>query len=194
MNMWAYFLADENDPRLAHDWEYPSGQVSTAYRHHLRMEEMLAWSRWQLGWLSDSRVSCVNEEVDEAGVTVALSPIAGPGDGTAMAAVPLNAREMLVIESRRKLGYDAGRFFQATDTGASTTFPRLITEGVLVYTVDSLLRSGRLPLRVAGDSGNAQVDDFPVLEAGESVTVDGYTITVTADDGDTHTVSITRNN
>ena len=193
MNMWAYFLADENDPRLAHDWEYPDGQVSTAYRHHLRLEEMLAWSRWQLGWLSDSQVSCINEEVDEAGVTVTLSPVAEPGDGTAMAAVPLSSLEMLVIESRRKLGYDAGRFFQAADTGASTTFPRLITEGVLVYTVDSLLRSGRLPLRVAGDSGNAQVDDFPVLEAGDSVTVDGYTITVTADDGDTHTVSITRN-
>ena len=189
MNMWAYFLADEDDPRLAHDWEYPDGFVSTASRLHLRTEEMLAWSRWQLGWLSDSQVSCVNE----ADATVTLSPVAEPGDNTAMAAVPLSPHEMIVIESRRKLGYDAGRFFQASDTGASTTFPRLITEGVLVYTVDSLLRTGRLPLRVPGDSGNGEVDDFPVLTLGESVTVSGYTITVTADDGDTHTVSITRN-
>ncbi len=194
MNMWAYFLADEDDPRLAHDWQYPDGYASTAYRRHLRIEEMLAWSRWQLGWLSESQVSCLNEPAtgETEAITVTLSPVAQPGDGTAMAVVPLNNREMIVVESRRKLGYDAPRSFQADDTGASTSFPRLITEGVLVYTVDSLLATGRLPLRVAGDSGNGQVGDFPVLEVGESVTVEGYTITVTADDDDTHTVSITR--
>jgi len=61
-----------------------------------------------------------------------------------------------------------------------------------VYTVDTLIGSGQLPMKNAGDSGNGQVDDFPVLRAGESVTVRGYTVTVTADDGDTHTVSIAR--
>ena len=63
---------------------------------------------------------------------------------------------------------------------------------MLVYTVDALVASGRLPMRIAGDSGDGQVDGFPVLTVGESVTVEGYTITVTGDDGDTHTVSITR--
>ena len=189
MSMWAYFLAHEDDPRLAHDWNYPDGNTSTGYRYQLRMEEMLAWSRWQLGWLNDSQVSCVNE----ADVTVTLTPVAEPGDGTAMAAVPLSAREMIVVESRRKLGYDVGKHYRAPDTDASTTFPRLVTEGVLVYTVDSLQRTGTLPLKIAGDSGNGQVDDFPILEAGESVTLAGYTITVTADDGDTHTVTISRN-
>lgn len=72
-------------------------------------------------------------------------------------------------------GYDSGREYR-----------------VLVYTVDASLGSGDLPLKVAGDSGNGQVDDFPVLGVGESVTVRGYTITVTADDGDTHTITITR--
>ena len=61
---------------------------------------------------------------------------------------------------------------------------------VLVYTVDALKH--RLPLRVAGDSGDGQVDDFPVLTLGESITVRGWTIAVIADDGDTHTVTITR--
>ena len=193
MNMWAYFLVDENDPRLAHDWTYPDSAVSTAYRHHLRIEEMLAWSRWQLGWLSDAQVSCLSETDHGGTVSVTLAPVAEPDDGTVMAAVPLNAREMIVIESRRKLGYDAGGHYEAADSGAVTTFPRLVTEGVLVYTVDSLRGSGQLPLRVAGDKGNLEVDDFPVLELGESVTLRGYTITVTTDDGDTHTVSITRN-
>ena len=190
MNMWAYFLVDAEDPRLAHDWESPNGGTSTAYRHHLRTEEMLAWSRWQLGWLAASQVRCIDDPEAE----VALWPIAAPRDGVAMAAVPISSHELIVVESRRKLGYDAGERYKAPDSGASTTFPRLVTEGVLVYTVDSLKGTGDLPLRVAGDSGNRQVADFPVLEVGDSITVRGYTITVTADDGDTHTVSITRNN
>ena len=189
MNMWSWYLAAEHDPRMAHVWTYPDGVGSTSYRLHLSIEEMLAWSRWQLGWLGESQVRCLNSP--EAVVT--LTPIAQPGTGVAMAAVPLNRHELIVVESRRKLGYDAGTFYEAPDTGASTTFPRLITEGVLVYTVDSSLGSGDLPLKVAGDSGNGQVDDFPVLEAGDSLTVRGYTITVTRDGGDTHTVTITRN-
>ena len=108
-----------------------------------------------------------------------------------MAAVQLNAREVIVIESRRKLGYDRGTDYTAPD-GGRTTIPNLIEEGVLVYTVNALVESGQLPMRIAGDSGDGQVDDFPVLGVGESVTVAGYTITVTADDGDTHTVTITR--
>ena len=95
------------------------------------------------------------------------------------------------MESRRTLGYDRGREYRAPN-GWRTTLPELLEEGVLVYTVDASLGSGDLPLKVPGDSGNGQVDDFPVLQAGESVTVRGYTITVTADDGRTHTITITR--
>ena len=188
MNMWSWYLAAEHDPRMAHVWTYPDGGTATSHKRHLRIEEMLAWSRWQLGWLDESQVSCTS--ADEAMVT--LSPVAQPGDAVAMAAIPLNTHEMIVMESRRQLGYDAGRYFEAADTGATTTFPRLITEGVLVYTVDSWLGTGALPLKVAGDSGNGQVGDFPVLEVGDSVTLRGYTITVLADEGHTHTITITR--
>lgn len=91
------------------------------------------------------------------------------------------------------MGYDLSREYTTPD-GSITTYPRLITEGVLVYTVDALVPTGQLPLKVAGDSGNGHVDDFPVLQAGESVTVRGYTVTVTADSGNTHTVKITKAN
>ncbi|WP_419921737.1 hypothetical protein [Candidatus Poriferisodalis sp.] len=37
-----------------------------------------------------------------------------------------------------------------------------------------------------------RVDGFPVLTVGESVTLRGYTITVTGDGGGAHTVNITR--
>ncbi|WP_420625129.1 cell wall-binding repeat-containing protein [Candidatus Poriferisodalis sp.] len=189
MGLASTFATVQNDERLRHIWTFSNGSTSVGYTRGLNLREMLGWSRWQLGWLSDSQVSCS----DAPDTTVQLAPIAQPGDGVAMAAVPLTTHEMIVIESRRKSGYDADRPFEEDDARASTTFPRLITEGVLVYVVDSAIGSGELPIRVAGDDGNRHLDDFPVLEVGESVTLRGYTITVTADDGDTHTVVITRN-
>ena len=146
----------------------PSGRAG--YREAI---EMLAWSRWQLGWLDEAQIRCIEEPI----ATVTLSPVADPGDGIAMAAVPLSDTEVIVIESRRSLGYDSGA---------------LLDEGVLVYTVDAMISSGLLPMKLAGDPGNAHFDDYPLLRVGESVTVRGYTITVDTDDGNTHTVTVTR--
>lgn len=61
-----------------------------------------------------------------------------------------------------------------------------------MYTVDALVGSGNLPMTVAGDSGDDQVDGFPVLRRGESVTLRGYTVAVIGDNDDTHTVTITK--
>ena len=187
MSVRAYFAADSQDARLAHVWHLPDGGRTTAYRLDLHAPEMLAWSRWQLGWLDASDVACLGD----GGATVALGPIADPGGRTAMAAVALSGHEAVVVESRRKMGYDAGLDHRNPD-GASTTFPALLTEGVLVYTVDASLPGGERPLRVAGGRADGRVDGYPVLTLGQSVSVRGYTITVVADDGDTHTVTITK--
>ena len=187
MDLWAWYLAPEDDQQRRLLWRFPNGGTTTSSQTHLNPEEMLAWSRWQLGWLDESQVRCLSD----ADTIVTLTPIAQPDSGIAMAAVQLNAREVIVIESRRKLGYDQGADYTAPN-GGRTTIPNLIEEGVLVYTVDAFVDTGQLPLRIAGDEGNGQVDDFPVLGVGESVTVAGYTITVTADDGNTHTVTMTR--
>lgn len=189
MGLQASFLAAEDDRRLLIRHEFASGKI-VEYIPTWLPQEMLAWSRWQLGWLSEAQVACINE----AKATVTLDPIARPGSGIAMAAVPLSSREVIVIESRRKLGRDVD-----VDVGdgrnpeiVSGRSPKLAHEGVLVYTVDALAGTGALPLKIAGDSGNGQIDDYPLLEAGDSVTLRGYIITITADDGQAHTVSITR--
>ena len=147
--------------------------------------EMLSWSRWQLGWLNPEQVACGVR----SGTTVRLHPVAKPGEGTAALVVPVSEHEMIVVESRRRLGFDA----TAPHTHQNGAMPRhgLLDEGVLVYTVDSRIGNGQVPIKVAGDSGNSRVDDFPTLQAGESVTVAGYTIAVTADDGNTHSVQVT---
>ncbi|MDE0494467.1 MAG: S-layer homology domain-containing protein [Acidimicrobiaceae bacterium] len=146
--------------------------------------EMLAWSRWQLGWLDPLQVRC---GIGTAS-TVLLQPVAQPGRGTVMVVVPLNEYEMIVIENRRMLGYDAG----TPETSPSGTVPGhgLLEEGVLVYTVDSRLSTGEVPTKIAGDPGNAQFSEFPVLGLGESVTVRGYTIRVTAETGNTYTIVV----
>ena len=187
MGLRAYFLASKQDQRLAHVWRQPNGQQTTAYYFRSHSREMLAWSRWQLGWFDAGQVRCITDPQ----ATVDLWPVADPGAGTAMAAIPLSGNEMIVIESRRKINYDVDVSIETYDN-ARSTIPSLLEEGVLVYTVDARVRSGNLPIRVAGDPGNGQVDDFPVLHRGDSINVRGYTITVVSDDGDTHTVEITR--
>ena len=148
---------------------------------------MLAWSRWQLGWLQPDQIQCVTDQH----TTVTLHPVADPGQGTVMVAIPVSESEVIVVENRRKIGYDRGTD-QVQQNGAQTTIPALATEGVLVYTVDATLGSGDLPLKVAGDSGNGQVDDYPNPRSGQSVTIHGYTITVVSTTPHT-TITITQN-
>ena len=110
-----------------------------------------------------------------------------------MIAIPVSETEVIVIESRRKLGYDAGREHQWPD-GDKTTFPALPDEGILVYTVNASLDSGQLPLRVAGDPGNGHLERNPILTEGESITVGDYTITVSSATDHSDTVTITKTN
>ena len=154
--------------RMGLSARYPARSGDPAIREH---GEMLGWSRWQLGWLTASQFECVN--TPEA--VVKLAPLARPGTGTAVAAVPVSHDVIIVMESRRRIGYDNA-------TGAS----------VLVYTVDPTLRGGRRPIKFATDDGNGSLTQSPFLRVGESVRVAGRTITVTADDGDNHTVTIVK--
>ncbi len=188
MELNAYFLTEASLLLRRTTRTYPDGDWEWWQVERLLPIEMLAWSRWQLGWLHEHQIQCVTGGT----ATVVLAPISSADGAVAMAAVPIDQRRFIVIESRRKLGYDRGREF-AWQRGGTGRTQALIEEGVLVYTVDSFVGSGELPAKIAGDSGNGQVDEFPVLGPGDSVTLHGYTITVTADDGDTHTVSITDN-
>ena len=112
-------------------------------------------------------------------------------DGTQLAYISDIDAVLVVLPSSHF--YDSDRM-RVEGGGARATMPNLANEGVLVYTVDTTLDLGQLPVRIAGETDIAQHADFPVLGVGESITVRGYEITVTADDGDTHTVSISKVN
>ena len=185
----SYFLADTFDPRLRATHTHADGKTTAIYSHDVGPEEMLAWTRWKLDWFDPGQVACVAPRDS----TFELAPIAEPGDGLAMVAVPVNQHEVIVVESRRKIGADADAP-RALEGGAQVTDPRLLEEGVLVYTVDSWSSGFDPQIKLAGDLGDGRVDGFPVLTVGESVTVRGYKISVEADTGDAHRVRIRKVN
>jgi hypothetical protein len=88
-----------------------------------------------------------------------------------MAVVPLSESRAVVVESRRAIGYDS-----------------LLPEGgALVYTIDSATLSGYGPLHVQLEGTDLM---SAPLAAGESLTVDGVTITVLSSDELTDTVQL----
>jgi hypothetical protein len=123
----------------------------------LSSNEMLAWQRWRLGWIHDTQIACISSFP----ASVQITPVAVSG-GTKAVVVPLTETTALVVESRRQLGYDL----------------ELPEEGALAYTVDSTIPSGKGPIVVQGTSSGDIPDASVLLHPGESVTVDGYTVTV----------------
>ena len=130
------------------------GIMGVGSHEKLSSNEMLAWSRWQLGWIHDTQIACVTSFPG----SVKIAPVA-VSTGTKAVVVPLTETTALVVESRRKLGYD-------------------LVEGALVYTVDSTVPSGGGPIVVHNTSSGDVPDASVLLHPGESVTVDGYTVTV----------------
>ena len=152
--------------------------------------EMLAWSRWQLGWLKAGDVACITAP----DVTIRLDPVAVRGQGTAMAVIPLSDTEVVVVESRRKTGYDDDSrklhyVSFAYEWGKGVGLP---IEGVFVYTVDTQVPTSQLPIRVAGDNGDGIVDRWPIYTEGETVTLRGYDISVVSSTPDGDTVRVRR--
>lgn len=150
---------------------FPAGYVDqVGYDRDLEAREMLAWSRWQLGWLDEARVACLTDPTD---VTVELTPAAFPGEGVAMVAIPHHAddRYVIVVESRRPVRYDRRETVDgAADVGVSYWYKdhSLPGDGVVVYLVRADRRNGELPLLLWTDSGDGEVDEPPIMTPGSS--------------------------
>ena len=137
------------------------------------------WDRYLLGWLSDSQTACLpRSDLNAAGTTVKLNPLERQNSETKVAMVPLSASKILVMESRKSEGYDH------IATGR---------EGVLVYTVDmklGQLKGGYQTQRRPG-STDPWFEDA-ALRTGDTITIDGVTITVVElnTNGDTIKISM----
>ena len=112
--------------------------------------EYFAYERWVLGWLDDSQVVCT-----EGPTEVLLSPVELP-DGVKAVMVPVGGSRLVVVESRRAVGYDFA----------------LEREGVVVYVVDTSIPTGEGPIQVVNPERVAMAE-------GKSLAVEGVTVTVT---------------
>ena len=134
-----------------------SGGLPDGHQSLVLGNEMFAWHRWLLGWLDDSQIACVTSFPG----SIPLTPLTTTG-GVKAAVVELSPTRAIVVESRQRGGYDA----------------ELWEEGVLVYTVDTTIDSGEGPIVVQGDYSGDWADSSVLLQPGETLTVEGYTISV----------------
>lgn len=120
--------------------------------------EMTAMERWVLGWLDDRQIFCLpaGQEVE-----LELSAIEQPG-GLKALVTPLDASRLLVVESRRALGFDQ----------------YMPEPGALVYVVDANVASGYGPMLVLPEVEGDYAFSQSTLRLGEAVTVEGITIRV----------------
>ena len=123
----------------------------------LKGNEMLAWHRWQLGWIEDSEVFCATSST----TSIEVGPLT-KNLGSRMLVMPVDSSRVLVAENRSSDGYDQN----------------LLTGGILVYSVDERIGTGKGPIKVQGDYSGDWADSSVLLQPGEKITVAGYEISV----------------
>lgn len=167
VDLYAY---DRKDASNSYDTLRFTGEYSYMGYNSFKANSpgLTAWERWLLGWLDDEQVTCANPFKDGE-INADLTPISEKGGKKAIV-VPVGETRVVVVESRRAKGIDKN----------------MTKPGVLVYTVDSSIQSGKGPIKVYPTSP----DDPRFLNStrakDESVTIEGLKIEVTAssDEGD----------
>lgn len=122
--------------------------------------EPFGWERWILGWINDNQVLCQGNIGNGA---VTLTPIERLG-GVKILTIPIDNKSTIVVESRRRIGYDKD----------------LIKEGPLVYLVDASIRSGNGPLKVLPTNEADLTKYQATMSVGQTITYQGINITYTA--------------
>jgi M6 family metalloprotease-like protein len=137
--------------------------------------DFYGWNKWKLDWINDEQVSCLNKDVN-SGVIQFLSPVGNPSNAKKLVVIKLNATSALAIEVRRKSPFD--------DLKPSD-------EGVIVYRVDTTKAQGEGPFTLVSNLKKMiTFQNFPgilgTMKPGESITTNGYVISVlqTVTDGD----------
>jgi M6 family metalloprotease-like protein len=138
--------------------------------------EQNAWDRYLQGWLEEPQIGCTSKESLTTAKEFTLNALGDNNGEQKTVMIPLSSSKILVMESRRKSSLD--NFNQTR-------------EGLLVYTVDMTigqLGGGYKTIRRAGSTDRDFRD--AALQKGDSVTVDGITITVTKVSANSDSISV----
>ena len=124
--------------------------------------ELVAWDRFLIGALNDSQVICVPS--NESG-TFWLRPIAAKTDQPKMVVIPLDDFTGIVIESRRRHGYDMNLSYS--------------DEGAHVYVIDTRIKQGTSAIKTLTVPRAKLANGLDTsLRQGESVTHRGWRISI----------------
>jgi M6 family metalloprotease-like protein len=144
-----------------------SGNMGFDVMLHYGNAELTVWNRFVLGIESDSQIHC---KTDADTSTHLVSPVAWPGQRTEGIVIPLSSSKAIVVESRRRTGYDALLGKES--------------EGALVYEVDTS-GSGNFgdgPFTTLAPDRMTVINEIWSIDAplknGESISHAGWTITV----------------
>lgn len=130
--------------------------------------ELAAWNRWLLGVLKDSQVDC---KTDQESSIHLVQPVAWVGDYKKAVVIPVSDHEVIVVESRRRQGYDA--LFGKESEGA---YAYRIDTSAKIYSPDT-----KKPVDVLAPKRSKPIMDWALdaaLDPGESVSSDGWKIEV----------------
>ncbi len=117
--------------------------------------EFFAWERWILSWLEDNQVVCLPSGTITA--TLNAVPLSG---GQKMIVAPISETRAVVVEVRRRVGYDLS----------------LPEEGPLVYLVDTNRQNGDGAIKVLPlNDSDVQKTSAP-LSVGETLTFEGVSV------------------
>jgi M6 family metalloprotease-like protein len=133
--------------------------------------EFTAWNRYISGWLTDSQVACLTlSKLSSSETSITLTPLERNDSLLKAIAIPLSQYKILVVESRRAEGMDHSSSQQKA--------------GTLVYTVDMRVQSIKGGWSVVTPDRSADKVNFldAALQVGETVSIDGVTVTVVAQD------------
>ncbi|CAF0785799.1 unnamed protein product [Brachionus calyciflorus] len=134
--------------------------------------EYFAWERWLLGWIEDSQVICLS---DTKFLRVNLTAIEIP-NGIKMVVVPITVSSAVVVESRKKYGYD----------------DKIVRQGILVYVVDSHKTSGNGPIRVLPINDNDEKKLNATLSIGSQLVYNNVKINYESSFSTIDTITILR--
>ncbi|MFM1951383.1 MAG: hypothetical protein RJA33_177 [Actinomycetota bacterium] len=174
MGLVDLYANSQSDPNNRYDGFRYTGEFSFMGLSSLTSNSpgLLAFERWNLGWIEDSQVECFKG----SSLTKMVTPVETAG-GTKAIVIPISRTKAVVVESRRAIGIDKA----------------MVKSGALVYVVDSSIQSGRGPVQVYPiDLKNDPRYLSAPRALGESVVVEGVTIKVTQSDANGDTVEITK--
>jgi M6 family metalloprotease-like protein len=98
--------------------------------------DMMGWQKWQLSWIEDSQVVCLDANKPFKSIQI-LTPVSDSIDGNKIIIIKLSESKVIVIEKRSK-----------------NIYCELCSGGIYTYTVDSTIEGGKGPIKMIRPSNS----------------------------------------